>query len=164
MIRIEALETAPLRPHLAVISAAGFLGRIRMLEDAGTAWVDLLGSPDLALGVEIERSGLLAVLRPRGGSYVLDLVARDEDVRPGDRIITSGIAEVRDTAELGDYLGVMPRGLPVGNVAAVGVPLDRIFKEVVVEPLADARYLETVFVVLTDADTDRRTATGERRP
>jgi cell shape-determining protein MreC len=165
MIRIRTLRPALLRPYLGVISARGFLGRISVLEDRRTAWVELLSSPDMALGVEIERTGLLAVLRPRADGFVLDLVARDEDVRPGDRLITSGIVEAQGDAPQLAALGVIPRGLPVGEVTAVATPADQIFKEVVVAPLATFRYNEAVFVVMPPRDRfappATRTAGGE---
>ena len=103
-------------------------------------------SPDMALGVELERTGLLGVLRPRAGDFVLEMVGRDEDVQPGDRVITSGIAEVRDIAQ-GAARDPVPRGLPVGEVDKVTVPSDDIFKRIEVHPLADFRRNAIVFVV-----------------
>jgi rod shape-determining protein MreC len=161
MIRIRTLESAPLHPFVAVISSSGMIGRVYALEDDRTAWVELLASPDMALGVEIERTGLLAVLRPQVGTFVLDLVARDEDVRPGDRLVTSGITESHGNLPRPEPIGTIPRGLPVGTVAEVAAPADHIFKEVVVEPLASFRYNETVFVVL--ATTAGARPVGPRR-
>ncbi|MFO7655003.1 MAG: rod shape-determining protein MreC [Candidatus Krumholzibacteriia bacterium] len=151
MIRIRTLEPAPLRPYLAVISSRGFLGRVSALEGERTAWVELMVSPEMALGVEIERTGLLAVLRTRAGQLALDLVARDEDVQPGDRLITSGIVEARETDVRLERLGTIPRGLPVGTVRSVAAPSDEIFKDVMVEPLASFDRNETVFVVLPES-------------
>jgi hypothetical protein len=146
MIQVRSLEPAVWRPGLAVISGAGFLGRLHTIIDAQAAWVELLTAPDLALGVELERTGLLGVLRPRAGVFVIELVGRDEDVRQGDLVITSGIAEVRDE-QGGPVHDPVPRGLIVGEVAQVTAPNDQIFKEILVHPLADFRYNETVYVV-----------------
>jgi len=46
----------------------------------------------------------------------------------------------------------MPRGLPVGVVAAVESPPDRLFKSIRVEPLASFGRLDVVFVVLGEGD------------
>ncbi len=146
MLQITSAERLGWRPGLAVIDAGGYLGRLHTITDAHTAWVELLTSPDMALGVELERTGLLGVLRPRAGSFVLEMVGRDEDVVAGDRVITSGIAELRDLAS-GVARDPVPRGLPVGEVDAISVPSDEIFKHIEVRPLADFRRNAVVFVV-----------------
>jgi cell shape-determining protein MreC len=146
MMQITSAEFLGWRRGLAVVDAGGYLGRLHTVTDSHTAWVELLTSPDMALGVELERTGLLGVLRPRAGSFVLEMVGRDEDVVAGDRVITSGIAEVRDFVA-GVARDPVPRGLPVGDVYAVSVPSDDIFKRIEVRPLADFRRNSIVFVV-----------------
>jgi len=146
MLQITSTERLGWRRGLAVIDAGGYLGRVNTVTDPHTAWVELLTSPDMALGVELERTGLLGVLRPRAGSFVLEMVGRDEDVVTGDRVITSGIAEVRDFVA-GAARDPVPRGLPVGEVYVVTVPSDDIFKRIEVRPLADFRRNSIVFVV-----------------
>ncbi|MFT7698582.1 MAG: cell shape-determining protein MreC, partial [Candidatus Krumholzibacteriia bacterium] len=92
MIKIRSSVAVDWHPWQPVISRAGYLGRLRTVINEQEAWVELLSAPDFALGVELERSGLLGVLRPRGNRYVIEMVGRDEDVIAGDRVITSGIA------------------------------------------------------------------------
>jgi hypothetical protein len=146
MIQVHSLDPVIWRPELPVITAEGFLGRVHTVIDDRWAWVELLSAPDMALGVEFERTGLLGVLRPRAGRFVVELVGRDEDVLPGDRIITAGIAEVRSEAG-GQLDDPVPRGLLVGEVSQVSAPSDRIFKEIAVQPYAEFRRNETVYVV-----------------
>ncbi|HOX26757.1 MAG TPA: rod shape-determining protein MreC [Candidatus Krumholzibacteria bacterium] len=146
MIQIRSLEPLVWHPDLAVVTPLGFLGRLHTVIDDHGAWVELLSAPDMALGVEFERTGLAGVLRPRAGRFVVELVGRDEDVMPGDVIITSGIAEIRD-APGGAVTDPVPRGLQVAVVSQVSAPSDRIFKEIAVEPLADFQRNETVYVV-----------------
>ncbi|MFT5314548.1 MAG: cell shape-determining protein MreC, partial [Candidatus Krumholzibacteriia bacterium] len=97
--------------------------------------------------VELERSGLLGVLRPRGNRYVIEMVGRDEDVIAGDRVITSGIAEVRDRSPESSEVVLTPRGFPVGTVVEATAPSDKIFKDILVAPAATFDRNETVFVV-----------------
>lgn len=156
MIRIKSLAPADWYPYQAVMTAEGLIGRIRQVVDDQTAWVELLSSPGMALGVEVERNGLIGVLRPGTGRFVLDLVGRDEDVRPGDRLITSGIAEIRDVATEARQPNPIPRGLPVGQVTLVAAPTDQIFKAIEAEPLASFEYNETVFVVPPPWAADHR--------
>ena len=147
MIRIESLVPVAWRPWQPVISSDGFLGRLSTVIDERTAWVELMVSPDFAVGVEFDRTGLLGVMRPRADRFVVEMVGRDEDVVVGDRLITSGIAEIRTAAgESRD--DVTPRGFPVGTVREVSAPSDQIFKSIVIEPAASLEYNETVFVVL----------------
>jgi hypothetical protein len=148
MIKIQSLEPVIWRAWQPVISSSGYLGRIRTVIDDREAWVELMTAPEFALGVELERTGLLGVMRPRSGGFAVEMVGRDEDVQAGDLVITSGIAEIREGEEdpRGDAL--TPRGFPVGRVLEVRSPSDRLFKEIVMEPAASFDYNETVFVVV----------------
>jgi len=165
MLQILAEERVAWRPGLAVIGPRGFLGRLHTLINDRAAWVELLTSPDMAVGVELERTGLLGVLRPRAGKFVIEMVGRDEDVQTGDRVITSGIAEVREEAGV-PARDPVPRGLPVGVVRQVAAPADQVFKEITVQPLADFTRNEVVFVVgaipLVRAAPDTTGRTGGR--
>ena len=147
MIKIRSLSPVAWEPWLPVITSSGFLGRLRTIINDREAWVELMTAPDFALGVEIDRTGLLGILRPRADRFVLEMVGRDEDVQVGDRIITSGIAEVLDLDSRDQPVALTPRGFPVGRVAAVSSPSEKLFKEIIVEPGASFDYNETVFVV-----------------
>jgi len=147
MIKIRSLVPVAWRPWQPVISNSGFLGRLRSVINEREAWVELLSAPDFAVGVEIERTGLLGVLRPRADRFELEMIGRDEDVQEGDRVITSGIAEIRESEEDPTGLSLTPRGFPIGTVLEVNTPSDNIFKRIIVDPAASFDYNETVFVV-----------------
>ncbi len=147
MIKIQSLVPVNWQPWQPVISSKGYLGRLRTVISGNEAWVELLSAPDFALGVELDRTGLLGVLHPRADRFVLEMVGRDEDIQVGDLVITSGIAEIRE----GGFEGLGDRtlrGFPVGVVSQVSSPSDMIFKEIVVQASAKFDYNETVFVVL----------------
>lgn len=147
LVRIRSAQPVLWRTFQPVITPAGLLGRVKQPSGAYEAWVELLTSPDLALGCEIERNGVLGILRPRDGDFVLDMVGRDEDVVPGDRILTSGIAELHETGAGTRPEASFPRGLPVGLVREVLAPPDQLFKTIRVSPLASLRRNDVVFVV-----------------
>lgn len=156
MVRITSDRPVPWRPWLPVVNRRGLVGRVRTIVSGTTAWVELMSAPDFALGVEFMRTGLLGVLEPREDRYVVGMVGRDEDVRVGDRVMTSGITEVREGVARSDAAGASPRGIPVGVVTRVDVPNDQVFKYVEIAPAAACRRNETVFVVLpADAEVDR---------
>jgi len=148
MVKIRSLTPVDWKPWLPVISSAGYLGRLKNIVNEREAWVELMAAPDFALGVELDRTGLLGILRPRADRYVIEMVGRDEDVRSGDLIITSGIAEIQDSEAGQADRQFTPRGFPVATVKAVSSPSDQIFKQIQVEPLAGFRYNVTVFVVM----------------
>jgi hypothetical protein len=148
MLKVRSLTPVQWEPWLPVISQSGYLGRLKTIINEQEAWVELMSAPEFALGVEMDRTSLLGVLRPRGNSFVVEMVGRDEDVRPGDLIITSGIAEVRDDPADEKGRQLTPRGFPVGVVKSVSSPTDKIFKEIVAEPAASFTHNVTVFVVM----------------
>ena len=154
MLKVRSLMPVKWEPWLPVISQSGYLGRVKTIISEREAWVELMAAPDFALGVELDRTSLLGVLRPRGNTFVVEMVGRDEDVRPGDLIITSGIAEVRESADQEQGRQLTPRGFPVGVVKSVASPSDKIFKEIVAEPSASFTHNVTVFVVLPWEDGD----------
>ncbi len=146
MIQVRSREPLAWHADLPVLTSRGVIGRLHTIIDPHAAWVELLSAPDVALGVEFERTGLVGVLRPRADRFVVELVGRDEDVLPGDMVVTAGIAEVR--REVGGPLAdPVPRGLPVGVVSQVAAPSEAIFKDIDVQPLAEFTHNETVFVV-----------------
>lgn len=150
LARVRAAEPVPWREHQPVITAEGLVGRVLRADGDRAAWVELVSSPEFAICCEIERTGLPGILRPGAGTFTLTLVGRDEDVRPGDRLVTSDIPAVgTGDAEIAT---AMPRGIPVGVVRTVDTPLREIFKSVVVELQADLGALDVVFVVVGDGD------------
>jgi len=156
MIKIQSLVPADWRPWQPVISSSGFLGRLRTVINDREAWVELMTAPEFALGVELERTGLLGVMRPRSGRFVVEMVGRDEDIQVGDLVITSGIAEIREGELDPGGSALTPRGFPVGRVIEVASPSDRLFKEIVMTPAASFEYNETVFVVTPLTEEGRR--------
>lgn len=148
MLKIRSLTPLDWEPWLPVVAGEGYLGRVKSIINDREAWVELMGSSNFALGVELERTGLLGILRPRAGRFVVEMVGRDEPVEVGDVFITSGIAEVRDPSDPGQARQLTPRGFPVATVSEVASPSDQIFKEIIVEPVASFSHNVTVFVVM----------------
>jgi hypothetical protein len=160
MIKVHSLFGVNWQSWQPVISSAGYLGRVHSVINDREAWVKLLTAPDFALGVEIERTGLLGVLRPRGGRFIMEMIGRDEDVQPGDTVITSGIAEIREGAADPSGAALTPRGFPVGTIVESSSPSDQIFKWIVVDPSASFDFNETVFVVIPLAPVPGNSAGG----
>jgi hypothetical protein len=160
MIKVHSLFRVSWQSWQPVISSAGYLGRVHSVINDREAWVKLLTAPDFALGVEIERTGLLGVLRPRGDRFIMEMIGRDEDVQPGDTVITSGIAEIREGAADPGGAALTQRGFPVGTIVESSSPSDQIFKWIVVDPSASFDFNETVFVVIPLASLPGKSSGG----
>ena len=152
-------EAVNLTPYQPVVSVQGLAGRIREITGANTAWVELITSPSMALCVENSRTGLPGILRPRDNSFELAMVGRDEDVRVGDRIVTSDIAVVYPG--LGREPQHAPRGIPVGVVDRVETPPEQIFKTIGVRSYTRMDTQRVLFAVFGRGDWILPTQTDE---
>lgn len=138
------------KEYQPVVSVDGLFGRVFKITAPNEAWIELLTSPDISVGCELSRTGLLGVLQPIAGKFELSLIGRDEDVKVGDVIVTSGVIESNNSST--QNCSSMPRGIPVGTVVEVSSPPDRIFKSILVEPAASFNKLDVVFLVSGDGD------------
>jgi len=97
--------TDGIRDGWAAMDGIGLVGRISGI-GARTARVILLTDPASAIPVTIQPSGQRAMVVGNNSALpVIEFAESPEDVRPGDRVISSGDG------------GVFPAGLPVGAVA-----------------------------------------------
>ena len=146
-----------LRTDMAVMSPAGVVGRI-LMPTSRAAKVQLIIDRDAAAGVLIERSRVSGVVTGVGsaesmafkaGLIELNYVPGSADVKPGDRVVTSGID------------GIYPKGLPVGEIQSA----ERVGGEwrIRVKPAVDFSSLEVVLVVLKSPDPPQDAAAdGEK--
>ncbi|HKS73348.1 MAG TPA: rod shape-determining protein MreC [Terriglobales bacterium] len=128
------------RPDMAVITADGVVGKVLQVYgqkplETSTAQVLLINDQSSGVGAILEKSRLQGILRgsPSGG-VVLEKVMADEEVQPGDRVLTSG----------GDQ--IFPKGLPVGTVSSAA-PGKELFLNIRVKPAANLSRLEEVLVI-----------------
>jgi cell shape-determining protein MreC len=168
LLLVESLEAFSCEPYQAVIAPAdhdsariGLIGRVKEV-DGRKIWVELLTDPEMSVGCEVARNGVAGVLRGQGRNMLLDYVGRDEDVRPGDLIITSGLAETFRGSNL--PWAFTPRGIPVGVVLGSSPPVPQKrashLLDVRVRPLASFQYNETLFVVVPGGEAGRAMARG----
>ncbi len=99
------------------------------------AQVLLISDQSSGVGAILEKSRLQGVLRgTANGEVVLERVMSDEQVQPGETVLTSG----------GDQ--IFPKGLPVGTVTKVGNGKD-LFLNIKIKPAANLSRLEEVLVL-----------------
>jgi rod shape-determining protein MreC len=124
---------------MAVITAGGVVGKV-LYVNRSTSQVLLINDQSSGVGVILEKSRLQGVLKgTASGELVLDKIMNDEQIEPGEKVLTSG----------GDR--VFPKGLLVGTVSQVS-PGSESFLKIRVKPAADLDRLEEVLVITKKED------------
>jgi len=122
-----------IKEGMPVIAAEGIVGKV-ILVQSNVSQVLLINDQTSGVGTILEQSRLQGVLKGRAsGQLVLDKVMSEEDVKTGERVLTSG----------GDQ--IFPKGLPVGTIGEVKRGGE--FLQVQVKPAAALSHLEEVLVI-----------------
>jgi rod shape-determining protein MreC len=123
---------------MAVVAAAGLVGRIVGAPAAHAARVQLLIDRNAAAGAFTERThaGGMVVGGDHDPPLTMDLVSNLADVKPGDQVVASGVD------------GIYPKGFPIGRVES-SERGSGLYRAITVRPSVDFSSLEEVLVVLT---------------
>ncbi len=133
-IYIDKGDNARLKPDMAVITAGGIVGKVWIVYPS-TSLVLMINDQSSGVGAMLEKSRLQGVARGTpNGELVLERVMSDEQVVPGETVLSSG----------GDQ--IFPKGLPLGVVSSVS-PGKEMFLNIHVKPAADLSRVEEVLVV-----------------
>lgn len=135
-IVIDKGRDSGVREKQPVVVAPGVLvGKITQVFN-DSAEVTLLTDPSSTVNSEAADSGARGIIRGEHGlSLLFDLVTQNELIKSGDLIITSGLSN--------DF----PRGLLIGEIAALRSQGTDLFQKAYVTPAADLRNLRFLFVV-----------------
>jgi rod shape-determining protein MreC len=134
-LTIDKGERDGLKPGMPVLAPEGVVGMISGTS-SHAARVMLLTDPNSGVDVLVQRTRARGIVSGQlEQEAVLKYVKRDEDVKVGDRVITSGLD------------GVFPKGMPVGHVTEVSRKDRGLFLYAEVTPSAAASRLEEVLVV-----------------
>jgi rod shape-determining protein MreC len=133
-VYIDKGSNEGIAPDMPVITAGGIVGKVLRVYPS-TSLVLMVNDQSSGVGVLLEKSRLQGVLHGTpDGELVVDRVMSDEQVSPGDTVLSSG----------GDQ--IFPKGLPVGTVSEVR-PGKELFLRIKVKSAADLSRLEEVLVV-----------------
>jgi rod shape-determining protein MreC len=147
-VTIDKGTSDGVRVDQPVVNDAGLVGRVREVSD-GNAQVMLLTDPDFGVSAKVAKSqepGTIGPVQGTPGDLLLDNLAKPQDVRKGDLVITAGTTTER-------LRSPFPAGIPIGEVSRLEIgegPLDR---RIHVAPVADLRRLDLV-EVLTKTETN----------
>ena len=138
-IFIDKGETAGIAKDMAVITADGVIGKV-LRAYRSTSQVLLINDQSSGVGAILDNTRLQGVLRgTAGGEVILEKVMADNQVQPGEKVLTSG----------GDQ--IFPKGMPVGFVTKVS-PGAELFLNIRVRPAANLSKLEEVLVITQKED------------
>jgi rod shape-determining protein MreC len=118
-------------------------GLVGQVGDAGptASVVVMITDPRSAVGAMIQRpeSRALGVCKGDGSPLLsLQYVAGDADVKPGDKVVSSG---------LGGNKGLFPKGIPIGTVVSVANDTSGAAKKIAIKPFVAFDRLEEVYVL-----------------
>ncbi len=133
---IDQGSAADIGPGMPVITDSGVVGVVSGTTP-GASKVLLILDPQSRVDVYVQRTRARGSVRGRSEQDCeLAYVLREEDVRVGDLVLTSGLA------------AVYPKGLVVGHVSRVERLPYGLFQRAELRPAVDFRKLEEVFVIL----------------
>lgn len=135
-IMLDQGEQAGMRSGLPVVDASGLVGQVSRVYP-GSSEVTLVSSPEQLTPVFVERTGQRGLAAGSGrGQLELRYMPTHADIRPGDRLLTSGIDRV------------YPAGVPVARVSRVSRPQSSPYLRVECEPLAGLDRARAVLVLV----------------
>lgn len=135
-LTIDRGSSSGIKEGMPVLAAAGIVGQTIKVS-ANSSRVLLITDHSSGVAALIQSSRGRGVIKGKGNDLCsLEYVKREEDVKVGDLIVTSGIG------------GVFAKGLPIGEVTMVKKGEYGIFQTVTVRPAVSSAKLEEVLVVL----------------
>jgi rod shape-determining protein MreC len=134
-IQLDRGERDGIRKNMGVITPDGVVGKV-VETYPNASQVLLLTDKESGVGAMLADSRIHGPVGGQGEPMlVMKYVANDDEVNPGERVITSGMDRI------------FPRDLPVGTV--VDVKPGNPFKQIRLKPAANLERLEEVLVLLT---------------
>ena len=117
-----------------VVSGEGLMGRIVATSD-GYSIAQIVLNVDFRSSAKIQRSRVDGIISWDGKTLILKEVAKTQDVREGDAVITS------------EYSNSFPPGIKIGIVSTISDMPNSLFKRIEVTPSVNFTMTEEVFVM-----------------
>ncbi len=134
-VTVDKGSHAGIHRGMAVITPRGVVGKVVSVE-GDTAKVMLLTDHMSGLDVITQRTRVRGIVSGSvDGGPIVKYMGRNEDVRPGDRLITSGLD------------GTFPKGLLVGTIVDIADDEPGLFRRVRVSLAVDPLVMEEVLFV-----------------
>lgn len=120
----------------SVIDDKGVVGQVTEVLPY-TAAITLITDPNHAIPVQVERSGLRALVKGTGDMFVMEVPFLNEnpDIETGDKLLSSGLG------------GRFPAGYPVAIVGQITSEPGEPFLKIAVQPVAQVNKLRQVLLL-----------------
>jgi len=128
---------------MTIIAWRGVVGRVSRVSSTSSKVLLITDTSSSISGrVQSSESRVTGIIkgRPEGG-LVMQRIPNDETLQTGETVVTS------------DFGGLMPEGLVVGQIIQIRRKDVEVLQEAVIEPSADMKRLERLYVLLSTADT-----------
>jgi len=141
VIHIDLGTRDGIRENRPVMTNEGLVGRVSSV-GVTRSQVVLIGDPKCQVGALIESTGEAGVIEPGQstnlgpGIVALSYIAGDSELKPGDRVLTSGLGPV------------FPKGIPVGTVVHARTLNYGLTKDARVKLHVNFNRLEHVWVLM----------------
>ncbi|MEN2985890.1 MAG: rod shape-determining protein MreC [Thermodesulfovibrionaceae bacterium] len=121
--------------NMPVINLEGLVGKV-IYTSSNSSEVLLITDPNFSVSVRVERNQVEGVLSGDGNFCILKYIPKDEDIKVGDRLITSGLD------------GVFPEGIKVGVITNIERKKG-FFQNIEVTPFQSDSKIKEVAIVKT---------------
>ena len=150
-ITVDKGSDAGIHQGMAVITPRGVVGKVVSM-DKNTAKVLLLTDHKSGLDIITQRTRVRGIVSGSvDGEPIVKYMGRNEDVRPGDRLITSGLD------------GTFPKGLLVGTIVGIEDEAPGLFQRVRVSLAVDPLVMEEVLFISDKPRPAFSSATNDKR-
>ena len=141
-ITVSAGSGDGIKVNAPVVTEEGLVGRVTDVTDS-TARITLITDQSSSVSAVVLESGAAGVVKhgASSSSLILDRVEKDEMVKTGDTVITSGWKTEK-------FESLFPRGIAIGAVESVGQQDVDLFKRIQIAPLVDFDSLAAVVVLI----------------
>lgn len=142
-ITMKAGDQDGIKPDMTIISELGLVGKV-IASSAHYSIGQLLINKDFRASAEVQRSRVDGIITWEGGEILhLKNVAKNQDVQPGDVVVTS------------EYSNTFPRDVKIGTITKVSEKPGSLFKDIDLTPSVNFALLEEVFIITALPDTER---------
>ncbi len=135
-----------IKPDMPVITPDGVVGKVLAVFGDHSSQVLMINDPTSGVGATLVTSRLQGIVKGTPtGEVQLNYIMGDENVLPGESLVTSG----------GDR--VFPKGLPIATVTKVSMGRN-LFLDIRLKPAVDLNRLEEVLVITSQKAREPDTA------
>jgi rod shape-determining protein MreC len=128
---------------MTIISWRGVVGRVSRVSPTSSKVLLITDTSSSISGrIQSSESRVTGIIRGRPeGGLLMQRIPQEETLQTGETVVTS------------DFGGLMPEGLVIGQIVQIRRKDVDVLQEAVIEPSADMKRLERLYVLLSTSDT-----------